>query len=103
MAQEVAQLTLLGGGEALEAWRGLPDAVEHLPAQLSSGLCQDDMLDAPVMRAWLTRDESPGLEPVDEPSDVGVVAGQKCGKFVHRERRAELQQRPRLGGVQVKF
>ncbi len=61
------------------------------------------MLYAPVVGARLARDEPPGLEPVDEPGDVRVVAGQKVGKFVHRQWRAQLQQRSRLGRVQIKL
>lgn len=99
----MAQLALLDGGQALKAWRRFPNPVQHSPAQPPPDLCQNNMLYAPVVDTWLSGDESPCLEPVDEPGDVRVIARQKFGKFVHRQRRAQLKQRPRLGRMQVKL
>jgi hypothetical protein len=103
LAQEVSQLTLLVSREALEARSRSPDAGQQAFAQPPSGFGQHDMLDAPVLGARAAGDESPRLEPVDEPGDVGVVAREERGELGHRQRRPQLKQSSRLRRVEVKL
>ena len=90
LAKEVTQLTLLVRGETLKARGRSPNAGQHPFAQPPSGCSQDDMFHAPVMRARLAGDESPRLEPVDEPGDVRVVARKERSELGHRQRRVQL-------------
>jgi len=103
LAQEVAQLTLLGEREALEPPRRASDHIQQPIVKPLASFCQDDVLDAAVVGARLSCDESSCLESVDEAGDIRVVAGQERGEFVHRQRRGQLQERSRLRGVQVKL
>ena len=102
LAQEVTQLTLLVGGETLKTAGRSRHAGQHPVAQPPSGGSQDDMLDAPVLGAWLAGDESPRLESVNEPGDVGVVARKERREFGHRQRRIQLKKSSRLRRVKVK-
>jgi len=103
LAQEVTQLTLLVRGETLKAPGGSPDTGQHPLAQPPPGCSQDDMLDAPVLGARLAGDESPRLEPVNEPGDIRVVAREEHGELSHRQRRVQLKKSSRLGRVKVKL
>lgn len=103
LAQEVTQLTLLVRGETFKAPGRSPDAGQHPFAQPPSGCGQYEMLHASVLGAGLAGDESPRLEPVDEPGDVGVVAREERGELGHRQRRLELKESSRLRRVEVKL
>jgi hypothetical protein len=103
LAQKVSQLTLLVRGETLKAAGRLPDTGQHPFAQPPAGCGKDDMLDAPVLGARLAGDEPPRLEPVNEPGDVGVVAGEERGELGHRHRRVQLKKSSRLRRVEVKL
>jgi hypothetical protein len=103
LAQEVTQLTSLVRGETLKAPARAPDPGQHPFAQAPSGCSQDDMLHAPVFGARLAGHESSRLEPVYEPGDVRVVAGEERGELVHRQRRAQLKKSSRLCRVEVKL
>jgi hypothetical protein len=103
LAQEVTQLALLVRRETLKAPGRSPDAGQHPFAQPTSGRSQDDMLHAPVLAARLAGDESPRLEPVNEPGDVRVVAREERGELGHRQRRVQLKKSSRLRRVEVKL
>ncbi len=94
---------MLVGGETLEAPGRSPDASQHPFAQPASRRGQDNMLHAPVVGARLAGDESPRLEPIDEPGDVRIVARQERGELGHRQRRVELEQSSRLRRMEVEL
>ena len=61
------------------------------------------MLHAAVVGIGLAGDEPARLEPVDEPGDVRVVAGEDAASSFIGSGESQLQQRPGLRGVQLEL
>ena len=87
----VAEHLRVGLGEPGDLRRRRARAPPHLVPDRLAVRGQDDGLHAPVALGGAALGQAGGLEPVDDPGHVGVVALQRAGQRAHRQRLVGLE------------